>query len=566
MQKKNTTRNALLISVISLLLCVSMLVGTTFAWFTDSVTSGRNLIRAGNLDVALAYWDGDSYEEVTSSTKLFNDAALWEPGYTEVAYLKVSNAGSLALKYQLAATVFNETLGKTKAGEAIKLSEHLVFKVVESETDLAGTYNRETAKTAAGSVKGLNSYNSGTKKLEPKNAVGDNDYYDYVALIIYMPESVGNEANHNGINIPSIEMGVSLYATQLEYEADSFNDQYDKDAGYNYGKNNVGPHKLNVLSGGNAVYDEATKTYTVTVDTVAQGGYNATQGGRYFAGYTVSVADYGENATLKFDKDAGEVSWKLADEERDGFINNGVHQQWTSVGTQRAYRYDVNGDGVTDFTVVNDASKAKVEAANADELKKLLDTGVSAILTADISLDVAETGFTVAKDVTAKLDLNDHDIIATATSAESVQLFSVSGALDITGKGTISLTNDNYAWTESYRYTAINIRETGAVTLDNGVKVVCEAGKATAKGYGMAYAVDIYTTGTLHVNGASLHSNYIAVRCFYGDSVVNVGSGSSITSSNRNYGIWPQSAPGATITVAADVPYTVGDFDIYIFG
>ena len=103
--KKNQTRRALLMSALSLLLCVSMLVGTTFAWFTDSVTSGRNTIVAGNLDVVLEYWDGDSYEEVKSTTKLFDDAALWEPGYTEVAYLKVSNAGSLALKYHLAVTV-----------------------------------------------------------------------------------------------------------------------------------------------------------------------------------------------------------------------------------------------------------------------------------------------------------------------------------------------------------------------------------------------------------------------------------------------------------------------------
>ena len=85
MTKNRSTKRALLMSVLSLLLCVSMLIGTTFAWFTDSVTSGRNTIQSGNLDVVLEYWDGNSYEEVTSTIKLFNDAALWEPGYTEVA-------------------------------------------------------------------------------------------------------------------------------------------------------------------------------------------------------------------------------------------------------------------------------------------------------------------------------------------------------------------------------------------------------------------------------------------------------------------------------------------------
>ena len=125
--------------------------------------------------------------------------------------------------------------------------------------------------------------------------------------------------------------------------------------------------------------------------------------------------------------------------------------------------------------------------------------------------------------------------------------------------------NDNFEWNESYRYTAINIRETGVVTLGEGVNVVCEAGANTARGYGMSYAVDIYTTGTLNVNGASLHSNYIAVRCFYGNSVVNVNGG-SITSSRNNFGIWPQSAPGAVITIADGIAYTIGDYGIYIFG
>ena len=54
MNKKNTKR-ALLTSVLSLTLCGSMLVGTTFAWFTDSVSSTNNVITAGNLDVELYY-------------------------------------------------------------------------------------------------------------------------------------------------------------------------------------------------------------------------------------------------------------------------------------------------------------------------------------------------------------------------------------------------------------------------------------------------------------------------------------------------------------------------------
>ena len=61
MKRKNTARNALFTSIISLLLCVSMLVGTTFAWFTDSVTSANNVIKSGNLDIVLEYWNGTKW-------------------------------------------------------------------------------------------------------------------------------------------------------------------------------------------------------------------------------------------------------------------------------------------------------------------------------------------------------------------------------------------------------------------------------------------------------------------------------------------------------------------------
>ncbi len=223
-----STRRALTTSVISLLICVAMLMGTTFAWFTDSVTSGRNTIVAGNLDVVLEYYNGTNFAEVTDSTKLFNDTSLWEPGHTEVAYLKVSNAGTLALKYQLAVNVFDEKAGTNVANESFNLSDHLVFKVVDIDEATVGTYTRETAQAAAGDVKGLGEYNSGTKTLMPKGKGVDSAC---VALVVYMPETVGNEANYlTGTDAPYITMGTTLFATQVEYENDSFGIDYDKDA------------------------------------------------------------------------------------------------------------------------------------------------------------------------------------------------------------------------------------------------------------------------------------------------------------------------------------------------
>ena len=224
--RKHTTKHALVMSALSLLVCVSMLVGSTFAWFTDSVSSDRNIIQAGNLDVTLEYWDGDSYEEVTSSTKLFNDAALWEPGHAEVAYLRIDNAGSLALKYQLAVNVYNETPATNVAGETFKLSDHLVFSVVDKAlTSRDDMFTREQAIAAAGNAMGLSSYNSGTVEMLPI------DEPDCVALIIYMPTSVGNEANYRGA-APTIELGTTLVATQMASEQDSWDNSFDLEAPY----------------------------------------------------------------------------------------------------------------------------------------------------------------------------------------------------------------------------------------------------------------------------------------------------------------------------------------------
>ena len=124
---KNTKR-ALFASLISLLLCFTMLIGTTYAWFTDSVSSANNIIKSGNLDVNLYYWD-NSMETGTQVSvekdpelKLLKNAngadILWEPGASGFGHFEVVNEGSLALKYELVLTFDNATEtadGKTLA-------------------------------------------------------------------------------------------------------------------------------------------------------------------------------------------------------------------------------------------------------------------------------------------------------------------------------------------------------------------------------------------------------------------------------------------------------------------
>ena len=120
MTSKQSTRRALFSSVISLILCCAMLIGTTFAWFTDSVASGNNKIIAGSLQVGLEMFDGTNYVDIgETSTPIFgaedsliaqnnNADTLWEPGKTKVAYLKIVNKGTLSLKYRVDIKVTND--------------------------------------------------------------------------------------------------------------------------------------------------------------------------------------------------------------------------------------------------------------------------------------------------------------------------------------------------------------------------------------------------------------------------------------------------------------------------
>ena len=167
MTNKKSTKKALIISALCLLLCVSMLVGATFAWFTDSVSSAKNKIVAGNLDVELEWSaDGNTWAKVEGAANIFDPNALWEPGHTEVVYLRVANKGTLALKYQLGVNVDKEISGTNVADETFKLSDYLVFKTVEMPDALTTYTDREAAQLAAGSAMGLKAYNGATTALE----------------------------------------------------------------------------------------------------------------------------------------------------------------------------------------------------------------------------------------------------------------------------------------------------------------------------------------------------------------------------------------------------------------
>lgn len=234
-KKVGGTKRALLTSVLALVLSLAMLAGSTFAWFTDTASTGVNRIVSGNLDVGLQYWgvgeDGQkTWLTAENSEKLFDKNALWEPGYTQIVYLKVKNNGNLALTYAMQITPVHETVGVNVDGEEFKLSDYIKFGWTAFTVDGDGApvaLDREAAQTGVGGGAQLGT-TLHRQAAEPMKASAE----ELVALVAWMPENVGNEANYSTVQ-PTIELSLKVLATQAAVESDSFDNTYDKDAAAN---------------------------------------------------------------------------------------------------------------------------------------------------------------------------------------------------------------------------------------------------------------------------------------------------------------------------------------------
>ena len=273
MTNRKSTKRALLGSVVAMVLCMAMLVGATFAWFTDTASTGVNKIQAGNLDVALEYsTDFKIWNKVTDTTKLFEDSTVWEPGRTEVVYLRVKNAGTLALKYTVGMYNINEGRGKNVAGEFYYLSNYVKLGAVETTAAYA---DREAA------INAVNAEARTLKSIGSSAIIGEDqmvmlapeaDAKTY-ALVLYMPTEVGNEANPKN-NDPywasKFSFGISVNATQAEYENDSYDNTYDHDApelfsaeSFSYGTHEI---TKNIQANGRYGAVQAEKTAQITID------------------------------------------------------------------------------------------------------------------------------------------------------------------------------------------------------------------------------------------------------------------------------------------------------------
>ena len=231
MNESTKTKKALRGSLLALFLCIVLLIGTTFAWFTDTASTGVNKIQSGNLDVELQYNDNGTWKNAEGETLDFvkaadaqeGEAILWEPGCTyKLPEIKVVNKGNLALKYTLKVTGIQ---GDAKLNEVIDWT--IDGGALDTENDLLAG-----ATTNAMTIQG------------------------------HMQESAGNE--YQGLSIEGIS--ITVYATQTPYEYDSFNKDYDADAFSDV--NTADSLKTAISKGGIVKVSSDIETNNIT-DTVA---------------------------------------------------------------------------------------------------------------------------------------------------------------------------------------------------------------------------------------------------------------------------------------------------------
>ena len=195
MKNSKSTKRALVSSALAILMCVAMLIGTTFAWFTDTASTGVNKIQAGNLDVALEMQENGNWVSAEGKTLQFKTAdnrttdILWEPGCRyELPALRVVNKGNLALKYKIQITGIQ--------GDA-KLNEVIDWTINDAPINLTEGHLDANAAGAPFTIKGV------------------------------MKTTAGNE--YQGLSIDGIS--ITVFATQDTVESDSFDNQYDANAG-----------------------------------------------------------------------------------------------------------------------------------------------------------------------------------------------------------------------------------------------------------------------------------------------------------------------------------------------
>ena len=446
MTNRKSTKRALLGSVMAMVLCMAMLVGATFAWFTDTASTGVNKIQAGNLDVVLEMQNADG-KWVSAEGKTLDfvkaadakgEAILWEPGCTyELPALRIRNNGNLALKYKVAITGIN---GSAKLNEAIEWTIGDVAMGAEQHL-AAGESNAFT-------IKG------------------------------HMQESAGNEYTNESID----GIAITVVATQDTVESDSFNNTYDANATYPVVA--VG----DVNTDGDTVLKDKEEDHTIQV-TVPAGALD-----EGVQSLKLEVVKSATPAGVKVASTESSQSYEVTMKDQSGntvSTNGTLMTVEMNVGKNRtALKLYHDGEKMTkDSGTLTDAADHYVyDAATGYVTMKVSHfSPFTAVFARDYWTDHAADGYATPVDTANK--------VVTVASAEELALF----AKEVTDDGknysgyTLNLANDvdlgEYLWKPINGYNRLS----GIVVNGNGhtIRNMKVRGCTNSRVYGAGFIGDI---------------------------------------------------------------------------
>lgn len=492
MTKNQSTKRAFCSSVAAVVICVAMLIGTTFAWFTSTASTGVNKIESGTLKVDIVDAAGESIQNKTMSFVNKNESAniLWEPGATfHTPVFKIKSLGNLALKYKL---ILNGVTGTNKLLEVLK------FSVVKPN----------------GEAIDLNSFEGHLTKETPLSE----EFY----IQGTMDPAAGNE--YQGLELNGL--GITVVATQDTVETDSNNNRYDEAAAYKGTQSFTGgTHTLNSGAIAQKVNDVAVNVSgNGTSVTITGGYYDGGEGGnnrciQVNTGATVTIKD----GTFTVGKDASgtgnsvvlcnggtvniEGGFFYTDYNWRGFFYV-LNQQNSTPGTITVkggtfVNYDPSkGDDnlggnfvasgysvITETKANGDKWYTVVSNSNFVGLKKVLTGGGNLNITSDIvanSLtDTADARVIVKKPTT--LNLNNKKIISPDNMGNNSTNFC---ALYVEADTTINATEDGGINTGTNGGYGINVNKGASLTINGGYY------------YGGGTAIQVQK-GTLVINGGT---------------------------------------------------------------
>ena len=210
----------------ALAVSAAALAGTTFAWFTDSITNEGNRIQAGSLKIGgYAYDLGEGGMSVsvpeasdtpfvfeaegmnlkTSSDPIVNDLQLY-PGYIGAKLIEVYNNGTLPADIKVEIDI------SQRYGKDFSEVYWFDFVAVAEDGTALGTFTHRSIEE----LEELMNREESQFRLEPKSETSDADTVRFI-LFYGMYESVGNEYQHSGSGY-YIKADITIKAKQTNGE------------------------------------------------------------------------------------------------------------------------------------------------------------------------------------------------------------------------------------------------------------------------------------------------------------------------------------------------------------